>query len=119
MTTKITLRDMRFYAHHGCYATEQRVGTRFTVDLAVDYDSDRAASIDDVRCAVNYLDLYACVKHQMSIPSHILEHVARRTLDALGEQFHEITAAEISISKIAPPLGGDIDRVSVTMQCTY
>lgn len=107
---------MRFYASHGCYDTEQRVGTRFEINLSLQYDSTKAAQSDDVQDAVSYLDVYKCVSCQMQKPSHILENVAARTLDALGEQFKQITQATISISKLSPPLGGDIERVSVEQE---
>lgn len=116
MNTKIKLSAMRFYAAHGCYDTEQKVGTRFEVNLTVDYDSTKAAASDDIQDAVSYLSLYRCVKDQMQIPSHILENVAARTLDSLGAQFEQITHATISIAKLSPPLGGDIERVSVEQE---
>lgn len=119
MTAKITLRNMRFYSHHGCYATEQQVGTRFTVDLTVYYDAKIAAQTDDVNRAVNYLDLYNCVENQMNIASHILENVAHRVLETVGQRFQQVIRAEVSVAKIAPPLGGDIEQVSVTMERNF
>ncbi|MEG1414581.1 MAG: dihydroneopterin aldolase [Mucinivorans sp.] len=115
MIAKINLSNMRFYANHGCYATEQTVGTRFTVSLRATYNATQAAQSDQISHAVSYLDLYQCVEEQMMIPSHILEAVADRILNAVGQKFAALLAAEITIAKIAPPLGGDIEQVSVTM----
>lgn len=112
---KITLRDMRFYAAHGCYDTEQKVGGRFLVNLTVDYDGAKAAASDNVADAVNYLELYSIVREQMMIPSHILENVAGRTLNTIMERFQSVTLASIDIAKLSPPLGGDIQSVSVSL----
>lgn len=115
MNTKIELRDMRFYAFHGCYDTEQRVGTRFVVNLSVNYDGLAAASSDNVADAVNYLDIYATVKECMSIKSHTLENVASRILDAVMARFDAVTLASVDVEKLTPPLGGDIQAVRVSL----
>ena len=44
---------MQFYAHHGCYDLEQKVGTYFTVSLRLKYDATEAIKTDDVTKAVN------------------------------------------------------------------
>lgn len=106
---------MRFYARHGCYDTEQRVGGRFLVNIEITYDGSKAAATDNVVDAVNYLELYSTVRETMAIPSHILENVAQRTLDAIMVRFETITLATITVSKLTPPLGGDIEAVSVSL----
>lgn len=116
LLTTITLENMEFYAFHGCYTEEQRVGNRFRVDLTVDYNAHLAAQTDDVANALNYLALYEIVRREMRIKSHILENVALRTLKALFENFSALETAEIRISKLAPPLGGQLQGVSVTMK---
>lgn len=110
---------MRFYASHGCYDTEQKVGTRFLVDLTALYNGEKAAHSDSIDDAVSYLTIYECVRGEMMIPSHLLENVALRILETLGSKFPQIESAEISITKIAPPLGGDIQGVSVSIGKTY
>ena len=39
---------MQFYAHHGCYDLEQKVGTYFTVSMRLKYDATEAIETDDV-----------------------------------------------------------------------
>jgi dihydroneopterin aldolase len=51
----------------------------------------------------------------MEIPSHLLENVSKRILDSLYREFSSIKKAEIKISKMNPPMGGEIEKVSVTM----
>lgn len=106
---------MRFYAAHGCYDTEQRVGGRFSVNLEVHYDGQNAAQTDDVTDAINYLTLYDIVREQMLIPSHILEHVTQKIVKTIMDRFDQITLVAIEVSKLSPPLGGDIEAVSVTL----
>lgn len=116
---KIELKNMRFYAQHGCYETEQLVGTRFEVNLAVEYDASSSETSDQIDHALNYLDLYTMVSRQMATASHLLEHVVRRLLDSVGQQFPQALWARAEVSKIAPPLGGDIERVTVSEEAIY
>lgn len=112
----INLENMEFYAFHGCYKEEQRVGNRFRVDLEFTVDASRASDSDSIGDTVSYLTIYELVRDQMMITSHILEHVAKRILDTLGAQFPEIISAKIRIAKLSPPLGGPVQGVSVTME---
>lgn len=111
----IELEEMEFYARHGCYDLEKRVGNRFRVDLSITYDAARAAKGDDVASSVNYLDVYNLVRRQMDIPSNILENVAKRIADELKSAFPAIESLRVKVSKIAPPLGGKTGKVSVTV----
>lgn len=111
----ISIKNMQFYAHHGCYATEQKVGTHFSVDLSFSYDSSAAESSDDILRAVNYLEVYGVVKEQMNIPSHLLENVAVRIKRAVEDGFPQARDVKVSVSKLNPPLGGKLDRVTVEL----
>jgi dihydroneopterin aldolase len=51
----------------------------------------------------------------MAITSHLLENVAKRVLDSLYLNLSSITKAEVKISKMNPPMGGEIEKVSVTL----
>ncbi|CDN32941.1 Dihydroneopterin aldolase [Mucinivorans hirudinis] len=119
MIAKITLENIELYAFHGCYEQEQRVGNRFRVDIYLTYDAEKAAKSDNVADTINYLRAYEIVREQMLITSHILENVVDRILTKLGEEFAEILRAEVRVAKLAPPLGGHLQGVSVTMERNY
>ena len=112
---KISLEGMNFYANHGCYEEERKVGTNFRVDLQVTYDSSTAEETDDISKAVSYLELYEVVREQMAIPSRILENVAKRILNQISSNFPAITSATIKITKLAPPLGGDVREAAIEL----
>ncbi len=115
---KIELENIELYARHGCYDLEKVVGGRFRVDVVVEVSSpetDRAAEEDNVRGLVNYLDLVAIVEEQMAITSNTIEHVALRIAEAMKAHSEAITSAQVKVSKLAPPTGGKMERVSVTV----
>ena len=91
----IELENMEFHACHGCYPLEQVVGNRFLVDVKIEADLSKAAASDNVADTINYLNVFETVREQMDIPSHILEHVARRIADAIHLRFPQ--AGKVSV----------------------
>lgn len=112
----IELENMEFYAFHGHYEEEQVVGNRFRVDLSFEVDGGQAALTDRLETTVSYLDVYQCIREQMEIKSHLLEHVSRRIAETLRERFPAILSLRLKVSKMAPPLGGQVEKVSVVYE---
>jgi len=112
----IHLENMEFYAFHGHYKEERIVGNKFIVNLDIETDLEEASRSDKLKDALDYQSAYKIVKDQMQIKSHLLEHIAGRILDALLNEFKEIKTVSIKLSKLNPPVGGKVDRISITMQ---
>jgi len=111
----IEIEGMEFYARHGYYAAEQKIGARFLVNIRIETDCSKAAMSDNLDDALNYQKVYNIVKNEMCIVSKLLEHVAQRILNHLKKQFPEIRKATVKISKMNPPMGGPIEKVSVSL----
>ena len=110
----IEIEGMKFYAFHGHFESEQVVGNEFTVNLKIETDCEKAAISDNLNDALNYQTAYEIIKKEMAVPSHLLENVAKRILDSLYFHFNSIKKAEVKISKMNPPMGGEIEKVSIT-----
>jgi len=108
----ILLEGMEFFAFHGCFKEEQIIGTKFTVDLQVTTDTAASEISDHLTDTTDYVGLYRCVKKEMEIKSHLLEHVAHRIVTAICKEFPAIDALELKISKLNPPMGGKMQQVS-------
>lgn len=113
---KIVLEGMEFFSYHGCFSEEQVIGTRFIVSLEMDVDTHLAEVSDKLSDTVNYQEVYKVVRGEMEHPSFLIEHVARRILDALVKSFPGAGAMKITLSKINPPLGGKVDRVTCVLE---
>lgn len=111
----ISIENMEFFAYHGCFSEEQIIGTRFIVDLYIEADTQEAEETDQLSKTINYQDVFLLVKEQMEIKSKLLEHLARRVLNKLRQNYPAIEFAEIKISKMNPPLGGKVGNVSLTL----
>lgn len=111
----ITIQNMQFYAHHGCFEQEQRVGTHFTVTLTFTYDAHAAIESDNIAYAISYLDVYQLVRQEMEKPSHLIEHVAYRIKQAVKQQYSDMQSVHVKLCKLNPPLGGQVEQVCVEM----
>ncbi len=111
----IEIENMEFYAYHGHYSEEQIVGNKFLLTLKIEADCRKAAKTDDIKDAVNYQTAYKIVKQQMTIKSSLLENIAQRIIDALYQNLNGIEKITLKISKINPPMGGKIEKVSLTL----
>lgn len=112
----IEIEGMEFFAYHGCFEAERVVGNKFTVYACLQYDCSQAAASDDIGDALSYQTAYEIIAAEMAKPSHLLEHVSRRILEALYGAFSQLQYARIKISKMNPPLGGKIGCTSVTLE---
>ena len=115
MRATIELEGAEFRAPHGCYDLEKVVGNRFLVDVLLEVEIGDAAAEDELLKSVNYLSVYELVSEVVRIPSNTLENVAWRILEAVNSAFPQIVTSTVKVSKLAPPLGGKVERVSVTM----
>lgn len=115
---EIEINNMEFYAFHGCYREEKIVGNKFIVDFSYRCDVECATKSDSINDTISYLDVYEIIKEEIMKGSNLLEHVAQRALDAVVYKYVDILSATIRISKMTPPLGGDIERVSVKLTYT-
>lgn len=112
---KILLEDMEFFGYHGCFREEQVIGNRFIVNLEMEADTAAAEGSDRLEDTVNYQAVYQVVGEQMQHKSHLLEHLARRIMDAVSQAFPMLTHIRLRVSKMDPPMGGKMRSVSVEL----
>jgi len=112
---QLILHNMEFYAHHGHFKEERIIGGRFTVDLVIDTDISKAAETDDLEDAVDYSKIYEVVRTEMSQPSHLLEHLAKRIIDAVYTISGNISQVTVTVSKLNPAIGGNMGKFSIIL----
>ena len=111
--SRIKLNGMEFYAFHGCFSEERVIGTHFRLDVSFESDTKKAQQTDNIADTVSYLDVYQVVKREMGVPSHLLEHVGERICSALLSGFPAMESVTVQVSKLNPPLGGQLESVTV------
>ena len=111
----IKIKNIRLYAYHGCLVEESKIGSNYRVDLKVKTDLSKSAISDNLEDTADYVQLNNIVKQEMAIRSNLLEEVANRILDRILGEIQLVDKAKIAVSKLNPPIGGDVAEVSVTL----
>ncbi len=114
----ITLNNIRVHSNHGCLREEGLIGSDYRVDLTVWADLTKPSISDRLSETVDYVHLNNIVKEEMAIRSKLLEHVAQRISDRVLAEAKMVNKIEVSVSKINPPIGGDVESVSVNIENT-
>ena len=94
------------------------IGSDYRVDLEITTDLSQPAASDQLSETVDYVHLNNIIKEEMTVRSNLLEHVAKRIIDRIFEEIIEVTQVEVEVSKINPPIGGDVESVSVKLAIT-
>ena len=113
---QIYLENIRTYSHHGCMKEETVIGSEYRVDLWVNADLTVASSSDDLKDTPDYVVLHQIVVDEMKEPSRLLEHVAQRIIDRIRYTVTGLDHIRVRVSKINPPIGGDVQSVSVLLE---
>ncbi|MHB1106420.1 MAG: dihydroneopterin aldolase [Lutibacter sp.] len=111
----IKLKNIRVYAYHGCLLEEGKIGSDYRVDVSVNANLNLSAQSDILADTVDYVHLNKIVKEEMAIRSKLLETVAKRILDRIFLEIPLVEEAVVAVSKINPPIGGNVAMVTVEM----
>lgn len=112
----IEIEGMEFYAFHGHFDVEKIAGNRFVVNLKIETDCSKAGQSDKLEDTLDYQKAYLAVKEEMAIPSNLLEHVCQRIITRIKSEFPEAKKVVVKVSKMNPPMGGQIEKVSLTLE---
>ena len=111
----IQVNNIKLYAYHGCLDEEAKIGSEYRVDVEVKADLKRSSKSDELADTVDYVHLNHIVKEEMAIRSKLLEEVAQRILDRFFKELRMIRRAKVSVAKINPPIGGNVEEVVIIL----
>ena len=111
----IKVENIRVFANHGCLAEETKIGSDYRVDLEVKANLQTSAKTDKLSDTVDYVFLNRVIREEMEKPSNLLETVAKRILMRIFQEDTAVKKATVWVSKINPPIGGDVEMVTIKM----
>lgn len=112
----IKLNNIRTFSFHGCLVEESKIGSNYRVDLEIEADLSTSAATDKLADTVDYVHLNRIVVEEMAIRSELLEHVAQRIIDRTLLEIEKVSNVRVEVSKINPPIGGDVQEVTIIME---
>jgi dihydroneopterin aldolase len=119
MKHTIEVNGIKLYAFHGCLVEEGLIGGNYVVDVSLTTDFQLAAETDILESTIDYVVVNQIVKQEMAIRSKLIEHVGHRILIRLKDTLNTMHAVKIKITKISPPINGDVQNVAIIIAETF
>ena len=116
MTHHINIEGINLYAYHGCLDEEAIKGGNYIVDVYIHTDFTEAAESDELLKTIDYCTVYEICKKEMSVRSKLIEQVCTRIFNSMKAEFPSIKHLHIKLTKLLPPINGNVDKVSVEIE---
>lgn len=101
------LEDVLLYGSHGAYAEEETLGNSFIIDIKVYGKFDQAVATDKLSSTIDYEEVFAILKEEVSKPVHLLEHLSGNIVRRL-KSLSLVEGCEIWLRKNNPPVEGQV-----------
>ncbi len=116
MLRTIEVKGIQCYAFHGCMPEEKKTGGKYLVDVIIHYDYEKAADTDDLKYTIDYCEIYNIVQQQMSIPTKLIETVAKKICLECKSKFPDTEKIYVKVLKLSPPINGLVEYVAVNYE---
>jgi len=116
MKNTINIEGIKLYGFHGCLEEEAKIGANYLVDVYIITDFKSAAISDNLNETIDYCAIYEIAKLQMAVRSKLIEQVCKRIFDNIASDFKTIKSLRVKLTKFAPPMNGNVEKVSVEME---
>lgn len=104
---------MEFFAYHGFYDEEQKIGNKYSVSVSLNVDLSKPGQSDKLSDTVSYEEVYKVVKKIMEQPSRLLESIANNISERILSAYGAVISTEVKVSKYNPPIGGVCEKAEV------
>lgn len=109
----ITLEGMRFYAYHGVYEAERKIGGEYLLEVSVKIAINKSSATDQLGDTLNYESIYQVCRMEMEKPRQLLETVVQAIIDRMKAQFETMQGIRVKLVKLNPPLGGEVQAATI------
>lgn len=115
--TTIRLAQMHFYAFHGLLPAERIIGGEYLINVTLHLPAPIMAMLrDEISDTINYAEVNNEITDIMQQPCNLLEHLAYKISQRLYDRFPSLTAIELSITKVTPPMKGQCEGATFTLR---
>lgn len=111
----ISVEGIRLYAYHGCLDEEGKIGTEYQINVDVWGDVNQSYLSDDLHDTMDYVNINRIVERHVLVRAKLIETVAYKIIVDLFQEMPLVQKAQIKLSKIAPPINGDVQKVSIQL----
>lgn len=115
MEYEVALTNLRFYARHGVWEQENKIGNEFIVDVRIRIPYSEAIFSDDLSATISYAEIFDIISSEMAKPRKLLETVAATIHSEIISCWPWITSGSIKICKSTPPIAHISGSSEVTL----
>lgn len=114
---KIIFKGMQFYAYHGVFPEENKLGQTYLVDLDIYMDLRPAGQSDQLEETINYAHLYEMVQKIVEGETYqLIEAIAEKIASQALQTFRSMEEIMVRVTKPNPPIPGHYDAVAVQIR---
>lgn len=111
---KIIIKGLRLFAYHGVNEEEKINGQNFELDIECTASLASACLTDNLDDTVSYAKIIKTVRRVFCEEKNdLIERAARRTADAILDEYDKIQSVKICLHKPEAPIKADFDYVAV------
>ena len=109
----IALQGAEFFAYHGFYPEEQKLGNCFIVDIEVGFTPTGSINDNELNHTVNYEQLYNIACEEMKETKKLIEAVGQAIVTRIVVAYGFVDTIQVKVKKLNPPLGGKVQYSGV------
>ena len=116
---RITLKNMVFFGHTGCFEEEKRNGQKFVITIEVFFDRITGCDTDKLEDTANYAVL--CEKAKAIVESdtgNLIEHLAQQIADMVLKEVPEAVSCAVTVGKPDAPVDAVFETMEVRIERT-
>jgi len=113
---KIAVEGIRLYGYHGCLDEEGKIGTEYEITVYVWGDISQSFRSDNLHDTMDYVNINSIVQEHVSKRAKLIETVAQQISDTIFTEMPKVKKLKIKLSKLNPPINGDVKMVSIELK---
>lgn len=114
----IELKNLKFFAAHGMYQEELKVGNEFEMDISIECKAPKEV-ITSIDQTVNYVEVYQIAEEEFSHRQHLLETSVMKIAEKLQKHFPDIEQLTINVRKMNPPITNFSGSVGISYSKSF
>ena len=118
MVVTLHCSNLRFYAYHGLYEEEKKVGNEFELNISASFRTANS-HIKDIKETINYAAIYELAQSEMLKPRELLETFLCELAQKIKATYPEIVKLRMSMYKLQMPLSHFQGRIGVEIEQDY
>ena len=110
----ISLHSMKFFAYHGYHDFEREAGNNFLIDIDATVELYENPN-EELDKTVDYESIYKIAAIHMEKEYKLLETIAFNIAKDIKDTNPLILSVQVKIMKMNPPVGGPVEKSSVSI----